>query len=523
MLEPLAQLALKWLTNIAYFSQLVIRRPLYRYQLAPARAILDSILHRRGLEFAIMFPRQSGKNETQAQIEAYLLHFFSLLPQAQIVKASPTFKPQSINAMHRLESALCNDWDAGRVRKREGYIFQLGEARITFFSAEPQAQAVGASATLLLEGDEAQDISETQWALKFEPMMASTNATMALWGTAWTSKTLLARTIKRLRALEAQDGVQRVFIVTPDQVTRENPAYGAFVERQVAKHGRQHPLVRTQYFNETIDAEGGMFPPSRRALMQGSHPRQSAPRPSALYAFLLDVAGEDEGATGERVIIDRGPHSGSGAGPREGGGLTNPLRDSTSLTIVEVDLSTLSDPLIAKPTYKAVERRLWVGTKHTALYGTLRALVTLWRPRLITADATGVGAGLTSFLDTAFPGRVIPFVFNSSTKSKLGWDFLSIVETGRWQDWAVSEGESDPESAVFWRELEAVQYEAGLNQTLRWGVPPNTRNDEGQIVHDDTVLSAALAAVLDDQEWAISAPTLIVPGRDPLEDIDRGR
>ena len=510
------ELAKQWLSRISAFSRLVIHRPLYRYQLAPAWAIVDSVLRKRGREFAIMFPRQSGKNETQAQIEAYLLNLFQLVPQAQIVKASPTFKPQSINAMLRLEAALCNDWNKNDVRKREGYIFQLGQATITFFSAEPQAQAVGASATLLLEGDEAQDISETQWGLKFEPMMASTNATMALWGTAWTSKTLLARTIKRLRAAEAVDGVRRVFIVTPEQVARENPAYGVFVERQVAKHGRHHPLVRTQYFNEEIDAEGGMFPPARRALMQGAHPRILSPSKDAIYAFLLDVAGEDEGATGDKVIVDRAE-------------LANPERDAASLTIVEVDLSTLSDPLVAKPTYRAADRRLWVGTKHTALYGKLRALVTLWKPRYIVADATGVGAGITSFLDTAFPGRVLPFVFNSSTKSKLGWDFLSIVETGRWQDWAVPDSPHAPrptldaESATFWRELEAVQYEAGLNQTLKWDVPANTRDDEGQIVHDDTVLSAALSAVLDEQEWFVGGPTLVVPGRDPLEEIDRGR
>jgi hypothetical protein len=249
--------------------------------------------------------------------------------------------------------------------------------------------------------------------------------------------------------------------------------------------------------------------------MQGSHPRQKAPRPSAIYAFLLDVAGEDEGATGDRVVVDRAE-------------LANPERDAASLTIVEIDLSTLSDPLIAKPTYRAIQRELWVGTKHTALYGKLRALIHLWKPRYIAADATGVGAGITSFLDTAFPGRVLPFVFNSATKSRLGWDFLSIVETGRWQDWAVPEDGADPDSETFWRELEAVQYEAGLNQTLRWGVPPNTRADDpraggDRIVHDDTVLSAALCAVLDEQEWFVGGPTLVVRGRDPLEEIDRGR
>ena len=55
-----------------YGSQLKLRS----YQLEAARAIVDSVLNRKGLTFVIIFPRQSGKNELQAQIEAYLLAVF---------------------------------------------------------------------------------------------------------------------------------------------------------------------------------------------------------------------------------------------------------------------------------------------------------------------------------------------------------------------------------------------------------------------------------------------------------------
>ncbi|MCC6192205.1 MAG: hypothetical protein IT318_24505, partial [Anaerolineales bacterium] len=320
--------AKKWLSDVYWFSRLVIRRPLYRYQLAAARAIVASILNQRGLEFAVMFPRQSGKNETQSQVEAYLLNLFQRRAGAQIVKAQPTYKPQAVNAMLRLERALANDWNKNQWRKREGYLYQLGEALIAFFSAEPTANAVGATASLLLECDEAQDVLEAEWQKKFVPMGASTNATVVYWGTAWTSRTLLARTIRTLREQEQRDGVQRVFIVTPEQVAEENPAYGAFVARQVAKLGRNHPLVKTQFFNEEIDAEGGMFPPARRALMQGDHPPQVAPEPGLTYALLLDVAGEDEAAGNSQGALESGNAQ----------ALENPKRDATCLTIVEVDL-----------------------------------------------------------------------------------------------------------------------------------------------------------------------------------------
>lgn len=515
LFQKIKTAALEYLRDIRLFSKLVVRRELHRYQLEVARAIVDSVIFRRGLEFAVMFPRQSGKNETQAQVEAYLLNVFRRVNGAQIVKASPTQKPQSFNALTRLESALDNDWSKGQWGRVQGYIVQLGKAQVVFFSAEPQANVVGASATLLLECDEAQDVIEAEWEKKFVPMAASTNATTVYWGTAWTSRTLLARTLKQLQALEAQDGVKRVFIVTPAQVEIENPAYGEHVRKQVAKKGRNHPLIRTQYFNETIDADGGMFPPARRALMVGSHPRQAQPKAGAIYAFLLDVGGEDEGATGDRPLLDT---------------LTNTERDSTSLTIVEVDLSTLADEVINAPTYKAVERYLWIGVKHTMLYAVLRMHTLTWRPRYFVADATGVGAGLYSFLDKALPGIVIPFIFNGATKSKLGWDFLSIVETGRWKDWATPDVGAVPrdgpapdvEGQIFWKELQHVQYEAGHNQMLKWGVPDNTRDpDTGELIHDDTVLSAALSAVLDEQEWAIGLPSTIIQAKDPLQGQDR--
>ena len=257
----------KGLSRIELFSRLIVRRPLHDYQLVPARAIIDSVLHRRGLEFAVLFPRQSGKNETQAHVEAYLLNLCQFRG-GEIVKAQPTFQPQALNALRRLISVLDRQWISLGWRVHEGYQVRMGRACMTFFSANSQASVSGATASLLLECDEAQDVREADWDKKFLPMGASTNATVVYWGTAWTSRTLLAKTIRHLRALEAQDSVPRVFVVTPEQVAAVNPAYGRYVAREVAKKGRQHPLIKTQFFNEEIDGEGGMFPAARRALMR---------------------------------------------------------------------------------------------------------------------------------------------------------------------------------------------------------------------------------------------------------------
>jgi len=86
----------RWLSDIRNFSGQVIKLPLRQYQLRPADAILDSVLHGKGLTFAVMMCRQAGKNELSAQLEAYLLNLYRRRGGG-IVKGSPTFKPQIIN------------------------------------------------------------------------------------------------------------------------------------------------------------------------------------------------------------------------------------------------------------------------------------------------------------------------------------------------------------------------------------------------------------------------------------------
>jgi len=502
--SAITQFAKRWLADITLFSRLVLKRPLRPYQLEVARAVVDSVLQQKGLTFVVMFPRQSGKNELQAHLEAYLLNLFQRVPGAQIVKASPTYKPQTINSLLRLETTLNNDWNRGRWQREQGYITRLGLARALFFSAEPSASVVGATATVLLEADEAQDISPDKWQKDFLPMAASSNATRVLWGTAWTSQSLLAHERRAARALEMHDGLRRVFVVSPDQVIEANPPYGQFLEGQLARLGRQHPLVKTQYYLEEIDGAGGLFPPQRRTLIVGSHPRRHAPEPDKLYAMLLDVAGEDEGGPANAMALQ--PSS---------------SRDSTALTIVEVDLSTLDDPILKAPTYRVADRYAWTGIKHPLLYGQIKSLADTWNARYLVADATGIGAGLVSFLARALYGRVIPFTFTSKSKSDLGWNFLGVVDSGRFKDYAGD----DPERRTFNQQLEFCQYEIlpGPGQTMRWAVPDGTRDPAtGELVHDDLLLSAAMCSVLDEQPWAVSADTFIIRAKDPLDDMSRG-
>ncbi len=495
-------------SDILTFTTIGSNLKLRRYQTKVASAIVDSVIHRRGLTFVVIFPRQSGKNELQAQIEAYLLSFFSL-EDAEIVKVSPTWKPQSLNAMRRLRRVLeRNSITLFRWSKESSYIYRIGRARIFFLSGSPTANVVGATASTLLECDEAQDVLPAKWDKDFAPMAASTNATRVFWGTASSSKTLLAREMRLAQEAERADGIQRVFKIDANLVSKEVPAYGRFVQEQVSRFGRQHPAIKTQLFSEEIDSENGMFPATRLALLTGSHPRIHSPQAGAFYALLIDVAGEDEGM----------PPSSDRASEML---LANPHRDSTALTVVQVDLGGLADPLVKALRYHIVDRCSWIGTKHAHLYGQIKALAEHWRARYLVVDATGVGAGLASFLGKSLPGKVIPYVFNASTKSQLGWKLIGMIETGRLKDYASPA--MDKDQCEFVEQLQACQMEIvpGPENRMKWGVLDGTRSQEtGGYVHDDWVISAALAAVLDEQVWTIGGPTLIVQRRDPLLDMD---
>lgn len=480
----------------------------------------------------VMFPRQSGKNVLQAHIEGYLLTIFSD-KDCEIVKVSPTWKPQTYNAMRRLEKVLEENLVTREMwTKERDYIYRVNRARIFFLSGSPETNIVGATASLLLEVDEAQDIQTSKFDKEIAPMAASTNATKVFWGTAWTTQTLLHREMVAAKEQETRDGKKRVFMLTADEVSSEAPEYGIFVAEQIAKLGRSNPMVKSQLFSEEIDGETGMFSPARLALIIQPLPifegkGKEAPRSlwepvqGKLYAFMLDLAGEDE------ALKDNST-----------GELANPGRDSTALTIVEVDLTTLADPLIEAPTYCLAGRRMWTGVKHTRLYGEIKALAEMWRARYLVVDATGVGAGLASFLEKGLPGRVISFVFNSSTKSKLGWDFLSLVDTGRWKEWKANnenfrtqvdrncEQEDAYLQAEFIKQLSFCRYEVmpGPEKKMKWGVPDGTRDPAtGEFIHDDLVLSAALASVLDYQDWSTAKPAAMIKAIDPLNEMDKRR
>ncbi|HYJ13757.1 MAG TPA: hypothetical protein VEW66_09200 [Thermomicrobiales bacterium] len=466
------------LTNFADFSdQLLPQRALRPYQLAPATAILEAVLAGGGEQFAVVFSRQAGKDEMLAQLLSFLLLRHARIG-GQIVAAAPTLQPQAAISQHRLVECLrANPLTSSFTRVR-GNVVSVGKATVTFASASPRANSRGLTANLLLVANEAQDIDPAVWDAVFDPMAASTNATTLFMGTVWSQQGLLARQMRYLREREGVDG-QRLWLVPWQDVAAVLPAYGTRVRTRMAQLGANHPFIRTEYCLEELDGDDTLFPPARIAHLSGTHERLDGPSPDGRYALLVDVGGEDPART---IGEDEPDFDGR--------------RDSTAVTVVEVDLLARAD---GRPVYRVVHRLLWTGLAQPVIHERLVGLIDRWRANWVVVDATGLGAGLTSFLEATYRRtvsragavQIVPFVFTATSKSQLGWDLVSLIDAERLHD-HLAGLPPDPVAVEFQRQLRAIvtQIMPGPGRLLRWAVPPGAG-------HDDLVMSLALVAHLD--------------------------
>ena len=490
-MSRIAQAAYRMLSELKHFTNLVIRIPLRPYQLAPLDPIVHSVLNRDGLEFLLIFPRQSGKNEAVAQLTVYLLNVLQRLGGNIVYGAMGDAISLGVD---RLEERLDNTWNQHTWRKdyRPKRRF-LGKAAVLFLSTHPSASARGHTADWLLIIDETQDQIGSHIEAVFTPMRAAHNATALYIGTVKLTTDYLWQKKTELQRETAADGLQRVFMVHPDEVITSNPAYKQFLDTQIRKHGRHHPIVASEYFLEPIDGTGGLFPERRRRLLAGDHDRQSAPTTGEVYVATLDVAGEDEAATDP---IAR---------------LASPGRDYTVATVFRVQFPE-PGTYAPGPTYHAIDIFTDHGTKHfqdhpgrPALVHQLNAWLESWAILHLVADESGVGQGLTSWL-TASLGhhRVTGFSFSGTKKAALGSAFLALIETGRCKYWTDDADQPLSDGWWFWRQLAACSYdlppEGQFDKHLKWGVPPAHKTDTpagSQRTHDDRLISLALVAELD--------------------------
>jgi hypothetical protein len=414
-----------------------------------------------------------GKNETSAIIESYLL--FSML-SGTLVKAAPTYKPQVINSRLRLLSMLDNEATRSRVWKSFGYMIGLAPPdprpemlrnqvgpRIMFFSAGPESNIVGATASILLEIDEAQDVAIEKYDRDLRPMASTTNATTVLYGTAWSDDTLLA--VERAKNLEYEErtGIKRHFEYDWRTLAAINPKYKKFVESEIARLGEEHITIRTQYRLLPISGAGFLLSDLQRYLLRGTHQWEAEPdeEEDGAYVAALDAGGEER------------PKPGSETKP-------SGKRDSTVITIGRVRYNELDLPSI-----EIVHQQWWQGMRWADQYAATAALMQRWNIRKLVVDATGLGEALASLLIDRFgEERVSSFKFSRPSKSRLTYQLLSMVNSGRLK--LPAPDEAPP--AIYeecWKQLRLARYRVPGEGLLTCYVDPS----EG---HDDFLMSVAL-------------------------------
>ena len=255
-----------------------------------------------------------------------------------------------------------------------------------------------------------------------------------------------------------------------------NPAYGQYVEGEIARLGEHHPIVRTQYLLRTVAGGGRFLDAEQVAMLLGEHPPEDGPSPRragpGAYVAGLDVAGEDEeDPSGEAVRV-------------------NPRRDSTVLTVAYAAQTRVGERVL-EPRFEVVRQYAWRGDRHRQLYPQILALVSeRWRCRSVVVDATGVGGGLAAFLGAALgPSVVLPYRYTAASKSQLAYDFLAAVNGGRFKLHAES---ADPVAnnlnslrRELLRQCEAAEYAMRAHQVMSFFVPEHRG-------HDDLLDAAAL-------------------------------
>ena len=288
------------------------------YQRDVLVAVEDSCFNRKGLTFSVEIARQGGKNELSAHLELELL-VLNRGEHKDLIKCSPTFQPQALISMRRLEDCLDAAGCGGNWWTERGYIVGFGYARAVFLSADESSRVVGHTANLLLEVDEAQDVDADKFTKDFKPMGATGNVTTVLYGTTWDDATLLEQIKQANLELERKDGVRRHFRYDWQEVAKYNPDYLAYVEGERHRLGEDHPLFRTQYLLLPIRGGGGFLSTGQRAQLQGEHPRLHAPERDSIYVAGVDLAGEAEELGGWQAKN------------------VHPRQDATVVTIAEID------------------------------------------------------------------------------------------------------------------------------------------------------------------------------------------
>jgi hypothetical protein len=286
-----------------------------------------------------------------------------------------------------------------------------------------------------------------------------------MYGTAWSEDTLLARQRALNLEIEQRTSTRRHFEYDWRAAASCNPNYRAFVEGEIERLGEQHIAIQTQYFLYSISGAGYFFNELQRQLLAGQHVWESEPdpQPGQCYIAGLDIGGEERADPSDPEKV-------------------NVKRDSTVLTIGRVFYNEL-----ALPCLQIVHQSWWTGMSYPEQYAAILSRVEQWDIRRLVVDNTGQGAGLASLLiEKLGDERIEAFTFTRPAKSRLGYQLLALINSGRFKLYN-AHAAPDNISSECWQQINRAKYTLPAPDTINFFVDQS----EG---HDDFLISLALCA-----------------------------
>lgn len=508
-------------TDLDFWYATVYKSPTYPWQVEICKAIeaaVDDALNGRASqseELVVMCSRQAGKNETAARTEARLLMKRRVLG-GKVVKCAPTWTPQLNISKDRLKEVTARPlFQSGRDTFvwEEGRVLRCGNASLTLVSAEPSANKVGHTASLLLEADESQDICPTVYGRDFRPMVATTQAPTVLYGTAWSTDSLLEMKRQQARDRQRRLGKQLLFEADWQKVAACNENYRRHVEGEIAVYGAEHIIIRTQYGLESIEAAGRFIDPVWLRRMRGGHQRQFEPHPERFYVAGVDLCGYIEQDLQQALVK-------VGTDARE-------KRDSTVATVCELMYRWDAAANRRVPLLRVVDHLLMTGTHPIdcaeALY---RFLFDRWQCISVVVDASGVGDAVAAMLEARRPNQVAALKSTVSEVSRLGYNLQGAIITERFK---MYRDDDSVEAQEFWIQMGECRRELRENNQLRFAAPTTKQlhpvTGVKTDVHDDMVKSAAYAVEAAERHLARYVDDSVISGRDqePYWDGDEPR
>jgi len=408
---------------------------------------------RSGKVITIRVTRQFGKNEMSAWIHARAALRYQNNDES-IVRVAPTYKPQIVNSKLRVTKQFHQDMllNGKLLKTIEGFIFQYRGLMIFFLSADPDANVEGATATLLLDIDEAHKTDTNIIEERFMPMTAFKSAPTVMWGVAALKDDILYDYFQYNKENEPELALE-----FPAKLCCElSPAYARHYEERVKKLGATHPVILQQYDLIDGDAEGGYLKsPHITSLFDSVHTHQYEPKSNARYIMLIDIAGENEENVDsiEDVLKNDGQSKGK--------------RDSTIAWIIEVDAK---DRKYNYPLYRIVQGHWWTGKQLAAgpsgIPGQQEILLNLcfkWKPMKVIVDARGVGEQVAMYLKKRYP-KTVPYKASANTVSQDCYGLLALINNDRVKMWR---NDADPKWVELMKQSKHTQYEIRLGDLMR--------------------------------------------------------